>query len=159
MDIFLSTSILLFPCHRHAVGKQSAATSVELKPSAFDPKEKVWTRFPPEGSKQTPPHQSIEFRWKDYCPMVFRLAKSCSCIKMFCENFFCIECAVLQKTMKKNYICKKLNDGESRILPLIEFFFSQKLIDEIDNKNRRKLKTEGYSKRKLKIENRRKLVD
>ncbi|KAJ4807270.1 Phosphatidylinositol 4-phosphate 5-kinase 4 [Rhynchospora pubera] len=56
---------------RHAVGKQSAATSLDLKPSAFDPKEKFWTRFPPEGSKRTPPHQSIEFRWKDYCPMVF----------------------------------------------------------------------------------------
>jgi 1-phosphatidylinositol-4-phosphate 5-kinase len=58
---------------RHAVGKQSAPTSLDLKPSAFDPKEKVWTRFPPEGSKHTPPHQSCDFRWKDYCPMVFRL--------------------------------------------------------------------------------------
>lgn len=44
----------------------------ELKESDFDPKEKFWTRFPPEGSKITPPHQSTEFRWKDYCPMVFR---------------------------------------------------------------------------------------
>ncbi|KAJ4774577.1 Phosphatidylinositol 4-phosphate 5-kinase 4 [Rhynchospora pubera] len=57
---------------RHAVGKQSAPTSLDLKASAFDPKEKVWTRFPPEGSKHTPPHQSCDFRWKDYCPMVFR---------------------------------------------------------------------------------------
>lgn len=60
---------------RHAVGKQSAPTSLDLKASAFDPKEKVWTRFPPEGSKHTPPHQSCDFRWKDYCPMVFRLVK------------------------------------------------------------------------------------
>lgn len=44
----------------------------ELKPADFDPKERVWTRFPPEGSKTTPPHQSVEFRWKDYCPAVFR---------------------------------------------------------------------------------------
>ncbi|XP_072975824.1 phosphatidylinositol 4-phosphate 5-kinase 6-like [Typha angustifolia] len=57
---------------RHAVGKQSAPTSLDLKASAFDPKEKVWTKFPPEGSKQTPPHQSCDFRWKDYCPLVFR---------------------------------------------------------------------------------------
>ncbi|PKA53367.1 Phosphatidylinositol 4-phosphate 5-kinase 6 [Apostasia shenzhenica] len=57
---------------RHAVGKQALATSLDLKASAFDPKEKVWTRFPPEGSKQTPPHQSCDFRWKDYCPLVFR---------------------------------------------------------------------------------------
>lgn len=44
----------------------------DLKPSDFDPKEKFWTRFPSEGSKITPPHQSTEFRWKDYCPVVFR---------------------------------------------------------------------------------------
>uniref|UniRef100_A0A804HR10 Phosphatidylinositol 4-phosphate 5-kinase n=1 Tax=Musa acuminata subsp. malaccensis TaxID=214687 RepID=A0A804HR10_MUSAM len=56
---------------RHAVGKQGPSQS-ELKSSAFDPKEKVWTKFPPEGSKHTPPHQSCEFRWKDYCPLVFR---------------------------------------------------------------------------------------
>ncbi|XLR07156.1 hypothetical protein S83_035094, partial [Arachis hypogaea] len=35
-------------------------------------KEKVWTRFPPEGSKYTPPYPSAEFKWKDYCPVVFR---------------------------------------------------------------------------------------
>uniref|UniRef100_A0A164VG41 Phosphatidylinositol 4-phosphate 5-kinase n=1 Tax=Daucus carota subsp. sativus TaxID=79200 RepID=A0A164VG41_DAUCS len=29
-------------------------------------------RFPPEGSKNTPPHQSCDFKWKDYCPLVFR---------------------------------------------------------------------------------------
>nr|CBX25481.1 hypothetical_protein [Oryza glaberrima] len=57
---------------RHAVGRQSAPASLDLKSSAFDPKEKVWTRFPPEGSKHTPPHQSCDFRWKDYCPLVFR---------------------------------------------------------------------------------------
>ncbi|KAG1371111.1 Phosphatidylinositol 4-phosphate 5-kinase 4 [Cocos nucifera] len=56
---------------RHAVGKQSMAP-LNLKPSAFDPKAKVWTKFPPQGSKRTPPHQSSDFRWKDYCPLVFR---------------------------------------------------------------------------------------
>ncbi|XP_042513829.1 phosphatidylinositol 4-phosphate 5-kinase 6-like isoform X1 [Macadamia integrifolia] len=57
---------------RHSVGKPAPATSLDLRSSAFDPKEKVWTKFPPEGSKQTPPHQSCEFKWKDYCPLVFR---------------------------------------------------------------------------------------
>ncbi|XP_019706081.1 phosphatidylinositol 4-phosphate 5-kinase 4 [Elaeis guineensis] len=57
---------------RHAVGRPAQPTSLDLKASAFDPKEKVWTRFPPEGTKQTPPHQSCDFRWKDYCPLVFR---------------------------------------------------------------------------------------
>ncbi|KAL0848242.1 hypothetical protein Bca101_021489 [Brassica carinata] len=57
---------------RHAVGKQAQVVNLDLKHSAFDPKEKVWTRFPPEGTKHTPPHQSSEFKWKDYCPLVFR---------------------------------------------------------------------------------------
>ncbi|KDP29267.1 hypothetical protein JCGZ_16656 [Jatropha curcas] len=57
---------------RHAVGRSAPVSSLDLKPSAFDPKEKVWTRFPPEGTKNTPPHQSSEFKWKDYCPLVFR---------------------------------------------------------------------------------------
>ncbi|RYR77112.1 hypothetical protein Ahy_A01g001579 isoform B [Arachis hypogaea] len=35
-------------------------------------KEKVWTRFPPEGSKYMPPYPSAEFKWKEYCPVVFR---------------------------------------------------------------------------------------
>ncbi|KAL8529233.1 hypothetical protein ACS0TY_006602 [Phlomoides rotata] len=57
---------------RHAVGKSPEATSLDLKSSAFDPRDKVWTRFPTAGSKHTPPHQSCDFRWKDYCPLVFR---------------------------------------------------------------------------------------
>ncbi|OIV90023.1 hypothetical protein TanjilG_23943 [Lupinus angustifolius] len=57
---------------RHSVGRPAPSASLDLKPSAFDPKEKVWTRFPPEGSKYTPPHPSCEFKWKDYCPVVFR---------------------------------------------------------------------------------------
>ncbi|KAL4596360.1 hypothetical protein ACB092_12G159000 [Castanea dentata] len=56
---------------RYSVGKHASILR-DLKESDFDPKEKFWTRFPPEGSKITPPHQSTEFRWKDYCPMVFR---------------------------------------------------------------------------------------
>ncbi|KAK9726008.1 hypothetical protein RND81_05G184100 [Saponaria officinalis] len=57
---------------RHAVGRPAPPTSLDLKSSAFDPKEKVWTKFPSEGSKYTPPHNSCEFKWKDYCPLVFR---------------------------------------------------------------------------------------
>ncbi|KAH6755822.1 Phosphatidylinositol-4-phosphate 5-kinase family protein [Perilla frutescens var. hirtella] len=57
---------------RHSVGKPAPDTSLDLKSTAFDSRSKVWTRFPPEGSKHTPPHQSCEFKWKDYCPLVFR---------------------------------------------------------------------------------------
>eukprot|EP00892_Ulva_mutabilis_P006728 jgi/Ulvmu1/4427/UM002_0152.1 len=33
---------------------------------------KVKVAFPREGSRETPPHPNSDFRWKDYCPMVFR---------------------------------------------------------------------------------------
>ncbi|KAG8389717.1 hypothetical protein BUALT_Bualt01G0007800 [Buddleja alternifolia] len=56
---------------RYSVGKHASILR-DIKLSDFDPKEKFWTRFPPEGSKITPPHQSMDFRWKDYCPVVFR---------------------------------------------------------------------------------------
>ncbi|KAK4774495.1 hypothetical protein SAY86_009430 [Trapa natans] len=56
---------------RYSMGRHGSLARV-LRQSDFDPKEKFWTRFPPEGSKTTPPHQSTEFRWKDYCPVVFR---------------------------------------------------------------------------------------
>ncbi|KAH7654741.1 Phosphatidylinositol-4-phosphate 5-kinase protein [Dioscorea alata] len=57
---------------RYSVGKPASTEMRELGTGDFDPKEKFWTRFPPEGSKITPPHPTSEFRWKDYCPMVFR---------------------------------------------------------------------------------------
>ncbi|VFQ92107.1 unnamed protein product [Cuscuta campestris] len=57
---------------RHSVGRPAPNTSLDLRATAFDPREKIWTRFPPEGTKHTPPHQSCDFRWKDYCPLVFR---------------------------------------------------------------------------------------
>ncbi|KAL2497255.1 Phosphatidylinositol 4-phosphate 5-kinase 1 [Abeliophyllum distichum] len=56
---------------RYSIGKHASIIR-DLKPGDFDPNKKFWTRFPPEGSKMTPPHQSVEFRWKDYCPVVFR---------------------------------------------------------------------------------------
>ncbi|CAL5436275.1 unnamed protein product [Camellia sinensis] len=59
------------PAGQYFVGKHASITRA-LKLADFDPKEKFWTRFPTEGSKCTPPHQSVDFRWKDYCPMVFR---------------------------------------------------------------------------------------
>ncbi|KAH0898101.1 hypothetical protein HID58_047669 [Brassica napus] len=55
----------------YTVGKHASVVR-DLKQSDFNPSEKFWTRFPPEGSKTTPPHQSVDFRWKDYCPLVFR---------------------------------------------------------------------------------------
>lgn len=65
---FVSLCVLFI---RYSVGKHASVVR-DLGVSDFDPKEKFWTRFPPEGSKRTPPHQSMDFRWKDYCPVVFR---------------------------------------------------------------------------------------
>ncbi|KAL5209678.1 hypothetical protein ABZP36_005301 [Zizania latifolia] len=77
--ILPSPSNTLFQCWfalragcRYSVGKSSALPFKKLAASDFDPREKIWTRFPPEGSKFTPPHHSVDFRWKDYCPAVFR---------------------------------------------------------------------------------------
>ncbi|KAK9292111.1 hypothetical protein L1049_020069 [Liquidambar formosana] len=56
---------------RYSAGKHASVLR-ELRLTDFDPREKFWTRFPPEGSQFTPPHQSVDFRWKDYCPIVFR---------------------------------------------------------------------------------------
>ncbi|KAK7318381.1 hypothetical protein RJT34_03080 [Clitoria ternatea] len=56
---------------RYTVAKYASIVR-ELRPGDFDPNKKFWTRFPPEGSKFTPQHHSVDFRWKDYCPMVFR---------------------------------------------------------------------------------------
>lgn len=57
---------------RYSAGKSSSNHPIELQPGDFDPKEKFWTKFPNRGSKLTPPHHSTEFKWKDYCPTVFR---------------------------------------------------------------------------------------
>ncbi|KAK9095982.1 hypothetical protein Sjap_021479 [Stephania japonica] len=76
---------------RFSVGK-SNSISREIAPEDFDPKEKFWTRFPPQGSKTTPAHSLLEFRWKDYCPMVFRQLRellevdSADYMLAICEN-------------------------------------------------------------------------
>ncbi|KAI3740549.1 hypothetical protein L2E82_31017 [Cichorium intybus] len=57
---------------RHSVGRLAPTESIKLEPTAFDTEIRLWTRFPPEGSRHTPPHQSCEFKWKDYCLLVFR---------------------------------------------------------------------------------------
>ena len=35
-------------------------------------KKKLKQRFPREGTTATPPHPANDFKWKDYCPAVFR---------------------------------------------------------------------------------------
>ena len=67
----MSLDLIMCVFFRHYVGKHASITR-ELRQGDFDPKEKFCTRFPPEGSKSTPSHQSVDFIWKYYCPMVFK---------------------------------------------------------------------------------------
>ncbi|XP_010547556.1 PREDICTED: phosphatidylinositol 4-phosphate 5-kinase 7 [Tarenaya hassleriana] len=57
---------------RYTVGKITPVPRREVRASDFGNKARIRMFFPREGSQFTPPHKSIDFYWKDYCPMVFR---------------------------------------------------------------------------------------
>ncbi|KAI4299000.1 hypothetical protein L6164_032500 [Bauhinia variegata] len=57
---------------RYTVGKITPVPAREVRSSDFGERARIRMYFPREGSQFTPPHCSIDFYWKDYCPMVFR---------------------------------------------------------------------------------------
>ncbi|CAA7020782.1 unnamed protein product [Microthlaspi erraticum] len=57
---------------RYTVGKITPVPRREVRSSDFGKKARTLMFFPKDGSNLTPPHKSIDFSWKDYCPMVFR---------------------------------------------------------------------------------------
>ncbi|KAH1145576.1 hypothetical protein GLYMA_15G046400v4 [Glycine max] len=57
---------------RYTVGKITPVPAREVRSSDFGDRARIRMYFPRAGSKLTPPHSSINFYWKDYCPMVFR---------------------------------------------------------------------------------------
>ncbi|GAA0150179.1 kinase [Lithospermum erythrorhizon] len=57
---------------RYTVGKITPVPMREVRPSDFEQRARIRMYFPRKGSQFTPPHRSIDFYWKDYCPMVFR---------------------------------------------------------------------------------------
>jgi len=61
---------------RYTVGKIIAIQRREVRASDFGPQASFWMDFPKAGSQLTPPHHSEDFKWKDYCPMVFRFVIS-----------------------------------------------------------------------------------
>ncbi|GLT89845.1 hypothetical protein SLE2022_078090 [Rubroshorea leprosula] len=67
-DLMLSLQLGI----RYTVGKITPVQRREVRTSDFGPRASFWMNFPKEGSQLTPPHQSEDFKWKDYCPMVFR---------------------------------------------------------------------------------------
>ncbi|KAJ6746735.1 PHOSPHATIDYLINOSITOL-4-PHOSPHATE 5-KINASE [Salix koriyanagi] len=67
-DLMLSLQLGI----RYTVGKITPVQRREVRASDFGPRASFWMNFPKDGSQLTPPHQSEDFKWKDYCPMVFR---------------------------------------------------------------------------------------
>jgi hypothetical protein len=57
---------------RYTVGKITPIQKREVRASDFGPRASFWMNFPKEGSRLTPSHPAEDFKWKDYCPMVFR---------------------------------------------------------------------------------------
>ncbi|KAI3448324.1 hypothetical protein Pfo_004989 [Paulownia fortunei] len=57
---------------RYNVGKITPVPMREVRSSDFGEQARIRMYFPRKGSRVTPPHSSINFYWKDYCPMVFR---------------------------------------------------------------------------------------
>ncbi|KAK9287452.1 hypothetical protein L1049_015873 [Liquidambar formosana] len=57
---------------RYTVGKITPVPMREVRSSDFGNRARIRMYFPRKGSQFTPPHYSIDFHWKDYCPMVFR---------------------------------------------------------------------------------------
>ncbi|XP_065869670.1 phosphatidylinositol 4-phosphate 5-kinase 8-like [Euphorbia lathyris] len=57
---------------RYTVGKITPVPRREVRNSDFGVRARIRMYFPRKGSQFTPPHYSVDFYWKDYCPMVFR---------------------------------------------------------------------------------------
>ncbi|XP_058191801.1 phosphatidylinositol 4-phosphate 5-kinase 8 isoform X2 [Rhododendron vialii] len=57
---------------RYTVGKITPVPMREVRASDFGERARIQMYFPRKGSQFTPSHHSIDFYWKDYCPMVFR---------------------------------------------------------------------------------------
>ncbi|RVX04499.1 Phosphatidylinositol 4-phosphate 5-kinase 1 [Vitis vinifera] len=60
---------------RYTVGKITPVPMREVRSSDFGDRARIRMYFPRKGSQFTPPHYSIDFYWKDYCPMVFSAYK------------------------------------------------------------------------------------
>ncbi|KAL6874002.1 hypothetical protein ACP4OV_014084 [Aristida adscensionis] len=67
-DLMLSLQLGI----RYTVGKITPIQRREVRASDYGPKASFWMTFPKNGSRLTPSHHAEDFKWKDYCPMVFR---------------------------------------------------------------------------------------
>ncbi|KAJ0967245.1 hypothetical protein J5N97_024162 [Dioscorea zingiberensis] len=67
-DLMLSLQLGI----RYTVGKITPIQRREVRASDFGRRASFWMDFPKGGSQLTPSHHAEDFKWKDYCPMVFR---------------------------------------------------------------------------------------
>ncbi|KAG6484095.1 hypothetical protein ZIOFF_060889 [Zingiber officinale] len=66
------TAIANITLNLYTVGKITPVPMREVRSSDFGSRARIRMYFPCMGSQFTPPHNSVAFFWKDYCPMVFR---------------------------------------------------------------------------------------
>ncbi|GJS34501.1 phosphatidylinositol 4-phosphate 5-kinase 8-like protein isoform X1 [Tanacetum coccineum] len=57
---------------RYTVGKITPVPMREVRHKDFGERARISMYFPKKGSQLTPSHYSMDFYWKDHCPMVFR---------------------------------------------------------------------------------------
>ncbi|KAF8769064.1 hypothetical protein HU200_006988 [Digitaria exilis] len=67
-DLMLSLQLGI----RYTVGKITPIQRREVRASDYGTRASFWMNFPTNGSRFTPSHHADDFKWKDYCPMVFR---------------------------------------------------------------------------------------
>ena len=63
---------MFFNMVRYTVGKITNIQRWEVGATNFGPRASFWMNFLKGDSQLTPPHQSEDFKWKDYCPLVLR---------------------------------------------------------------------------------------
>ncbi|OEL34542.1 Phosphatidylinositol 4-phosphate 5-kinase 9 [Dichanthelium oligosanthes] len=67
-DLMLSLQLGI----RYTVGKITPIQRRDVRASDYGPRASFWMNFPKNGSRFTPSHHADDFKWKEYCPMVFR---------------------------------------------------------------------------------------
>ncbi|KAG6780239.1 hypothetical protein POTOM_013093 [Populus tomentosa] len=87
---------------RYTVGKITPVPMRGVRDSDFGDRARIRMYFPRKGSQFTPPHYSIDFYWKDYCPMVFRQVNA-----LFNEaqglNWFQLGCVGLLRNLREMF--------------------------------------------------------
>ncbi|KAL3356877.1 hypothetical protein AABB24_017508 [Solanum stoloniferum] len=71
-NVMLSLQLGIRNMTRYSVGKITPGQRREVGASDFCACACSRMYFPKKGSQLTPSHQSEDFKWKDYCPVVFR---------------------------------------------------------------------------------------